>query len=81
MLFDGSQGQVKSFIYITVSSSFDLRLIFEKSSMKNQIGQTWFFVYFKLDFYCKIQVQIRQKIKFSQLDFSNSIFQKSITDQ
>ena len=28
----------------------DLHLIFEKSSLKNQVGQTWFFVYFKHDF-------------------------------
>ena len=29
----------------------DLQLIFEKSNLKNQVGQTWFLVYFKLEFW------------------------------
>jgi hypothetical protein len=31
-------------------------LIFEKSSLKNQVGRTWFFVYFKLEF-CRLHKQ------------------------
>ena len=58
----------------------DLHLIFEKTSLKNQVGQTWFFVYLELDF-CRLlrqknQVPHRQKIKFVQLAFSNSFFSK-----
>ena len=34
----------------------DLYLIFEKSSLKNQNGQTWFFVYLELDF-CRLHRQ------------------------
>ena len=49
---------------------------FEKSSWTYLI-----FVYFEFDFYCKIQIRNRLKIKFFLLDFSNSIFQKSSTDQ
>ena len=38
-------------------ASIDLHLIFEKSSFKNQFGQTWFFVYSVLDFYCLCSLQ------------------------
>ena len=34
-----------------------LYLIFEKSSLKNQIRQTGFLVYFELDFYCLCSLQ------------------------
>ena len=34
----------------------DLHLIFEKSSLKNQVGWTWCFVYFKLEF-CKVIIE------------------------
>ena len=34
----------------------DLHLIFEKSSLQNQVGRTWFFVYFELDF-CRLHRQ------------------------
>ena len=61
-----------------------LTLIFEKSSWKNQVLRTWFFVYFlyEPDFLSisnlifagytvsKNQVRNRQKTKFVQLDFS-----------
>ena len=33
------------------SPLIDLHLIFEKSSLKNQVNWTWFFVYFKLEFF------------------------------
>ena len=59
----------------------DLHLIFEKSSLKNKVGQTRFLVYFKLDFYCKIQVQNRPKMEFIEIHFSKYSFQKSSADQ
>ena len=34
-----------------------LHLIFEISSLKNQVQWTWFFVYFELDFYCLYSLQ------------------------
>ena len=52
----------------------DLYLISEKSIWKNQVGQTDFLVYFKLDFYCLCGLQksilksaknrVRSKIKY-----------------
>ena len=60
---------------------FDLHLIFEKSSLKNQVGQTWFLVYFELDFYNKIQVQNIPKIKFIQPDVLTKLKKKSSADQ
>ena len=52
----------------------DLHLIFEKSSLQNQVGRTWFFVYFELDF-CRLHRQ--KKIKFKickKSSWSNLIF-------
>ena len=66
------------------SPPIDLHLIFEKSSLKNQVGQTFLSIsnlIFTACVACKIQVQNRQKIKFVQLDFLNLIFQKSSSDQ
>ena len=37
--------------------AYNQRLIFEKLSLKNQVGWTWFFVYFQLDFYCLCSLQ------------------------
>ena len=34
-----------------------LHLIFEISSLKNQVGEPGFFVYFELDFYCLCSLQ------------------------
>ena len=51
----------------------DLYMDFEKSSWKNQVRQTWFLVYFELDFF--------RNWFFVELDFSNLIFQNSSTDQ
>ena len=59
----------------------DLNLIFEKSSLKNQVGQIDFLSISNLNLQTTQTVQNRQKIEFVQLDFSNSIFQKSIADQ
>ena len=66
----------------TQINHIDLHLIFEKPSLKS-----WTILIF-LSFSnliacvsCKIQVQNRRKINFVQLDFSNSIFQKSSADQ
>ena len=62
------------------SHAVPLHLIFEKSSLKNPVRRTGFLVYFELDFYscvaCK-KVRNGLKIQFIELDFSNSIFQKS----
>ena len=57
----------------------DLYLISEKSIWKNQVRQTGFLAYFKLDFYCLDFCRL--KSQFVELDFSNLIFQKSSTDQ
>ena len=35
----------------------DLYLSFESPSLKNQVRRTWFFVYFKLNFYCLCRLQ------------------------
>ena len=59
----------------------DLNLIFEKSSLKNQVGQIDFLSISNLNLQTTQTVQNRQKIEFVKLDFSNSIFQKSIADQ
>ena len=40
------------YIYVRNFPPVDLYLIFEKSSLKNQVLQTRFLVYFELDFYC-----------------------------
>jgi hypothetical protein len=50
-------------------------LDFWKIEFENQVQQTGFLVYFKLDSYCLCSLQE------SKLDFSNLIFQKSSTDQ
>ena len=39
------------------SAWLDLHLIFEKSSLQNQVGRTWFLVYIQLDFYCLCSLQ------------------------
>ena len=39
-------------LYVRHFPPVDLYLIFEKSSLKNQVLQTGFLVYFELDFYC-----------------------------
>ena len=41
----------KHSIHTRTVHPIDLHLIFEKSSLKNQVCQTGFFVYFKLDFW------------------------------
>ena len=38
-------------------SPIGLHLIFEHLSLKNQVGRTWFFICFKLDFYCLCSLQ------------------------
>ena len=66
---------------------FDLHLIFEKSSCKNQVRQTWFLAYknqfrnWFLHAGSKNPVQNRLKIQFFKLNFSKLIFQKSSSDQ
>ena len=41
----------------TQTPSIYLHLIFEISSLKNQVRRTGFFVYFELDFYCLCSLQ------------------------
>ena len=43
--------------WVTKWPPIHLHLIFEISSLKNQVWQTWCFVYFKLDFYCLCSLQ------------------------
>ena len=45
------------YIYVRNFPPVDLYLIFEKSSLKNQVLQTRFLVYFELDFYCLCSLQ------------------------
>ena len=63
----------------------DLHLILEKLISKNEVRQTPFLVYFKLDLTacvaCKIQVSNRSKLDFIELHLLKSIFQKSSADQ
>ena len=58
--------------------SIDLHLIFGKSSFKNKIGWTWFFVYFKFEFILPVSFA---KLKIFQINFLNSIFHQSSADQ
>ena len=60
------------------------------SSLKNQVAQTWFLVYFYLDFYCICSLQkSNSKLTKSQVcptwffkfDFSIWVFKKSSADQ
>ena len=59
----------------TSTPPIDLHLIFEKSSLKNPVGQTWFLIILNLKFAgsqaVKINFEIcRPNIKFIQFDFS-----------
>ena len=79
--YDGQMGR-----YHACYPPINLHLIFEKSSLKNQVGRTGFFLSILNWIFAgytgsKNQVRNRQKIKFVQLDFSNLIFQKVSTDQ
>ena len=44
-------------------------LIFEKVSLRNQVGWTWFFVYFELEQAVKIKFEIDKKSSLSNLIF------------
>ena len=59
------------------SRTITINLIIEKSSWKNQVWRTGFLVYFKLDFYCRCNLQKSISKLIFALDFSYLILQKS----
>ena len=63
----------------------DLHLIFEKSSLKNQVRRTNFLIYFKLDIYCLCSLQKsnskQTKKSSSKINLLNQRFQKSSSER
>ena len=60
----------------TSTPPIDLHLIFEKSSLKNPVGRTWFLIILNLKFAGSQAVKINFEID-QKLSLSNLIFQKS----
>ena len=58
------------------SPPIDLHLIFEKSSLKNQVGWTWFFVYFELT--VKFKFEIDKRSSSSNLTFQTWFFKNQL---
>ena len=69
--------------YMYTVHIFDLLLIFKKWSLKNQVGWTWFFVYFELEFWkatqaVKIKFEIDKTSSSSNVIFQIRFFQNQV---